>query len=105
MPRRSAAWSTVVPSGTSTRRPSISSVGMDAGLRGGTERAVAERRVLLELGTVLGDERAYRHGGSVGERADRVAHHVAGDVEEEIHVARRRVPVLELPERLLEPAR
>src|SRR3989442_307328 len=108
MPRRSAAWMTVSPSGTSIRWPSISSVGMAARrLHDGAERATAEDRVLLELGAELGDEGAGRHGGGIGERADGGAHHVAGDVEEEVHVGGRRGPVdvLETAEHLLEPAR
>src|SRR5262249_38600546 len=97
---------TVSPSGTSTRRPSISTVGTGR-LRSGAERAAAAGGVLLELGPVLGPERARRHGGRVGERADRRAHHVAGDVEEEIDIARRAaaVAVLEPAQHLLEPPR
>src|SRR3989475_3851297 len=106
MSRRSAAWITVSPSGTSIRRPSISTVGTGR-LRSGPERAAAAGGVLLELGPVLGQERAGRHGGRVGERTDRRAHHVAGDVEEEVDVAGRRrdVSVLEPPQDLLEPPR
>src|SRR5437899_11471581 len=108
MPRRSAAWMTVSPSGTSTRWPSISSVGMAARrLRDGPERAPAEDGVLLELGAELGDERARRHGRGVGQRADGGAHHVARDVEEQVDVGGRRGPLalLEAAEHLLEPAR
>src|SRR5438477_294881 len=108
MPARSAAWMTVSPSATSTLRPSISSVGMAAGwLRDGPERAAAEGRVLLELRAILRDECPGRHGGGVGQRADRRPHHVAGDVEEEVDVGGRRRPlaVLQASEDLLEPPR
>src|SRR5439155_21372764 len=108
MPRRSAAWMTVRPSGTSIRWPSISSVGMAARQLGdGPERAPAEDGVLLELGAILGDERARRHRRSVGQRADGGTRHVAGDVEKKIHVGGRRGPlaVFEAAEHLLEPAR
>src|SRR5262245_15220473 len=99
MPSFSAAWITVVPSDTSIFWPSISSVGMRARLLpGGPERTAAERRMLVELGPVLGDEGAHRHRGRVGQGADGVAHHVAGDVEQEIDVARRRPAMLELLE-------
>src|SRR5213593_2799014 len=106
MSRRSAAWITVSPSGTSIRRPSISTVGTGR-LRSGPEGAAAAGGVLLELGPVLGHEGARRHGGRVGERADRRAHHVTGDVEEEVDVARRAaaVAVLEAAQDLLEPPR
>src|SRR5689334_4486791 len=102
MPARSAAWMTVRPSSTATLRPSISTVGTD-GLRrrARPERAVAEAGVLLELRAVLGDERAHRHRGRVGERADGVPHHVAGDVEEEIDVRGRRVALLETVQHVL----
>src|SRR6266850_807168 len=105
MPRRSAAWMTVVPSSTSSFRPSISTVGMGESRLFGAERAATERRVLLELGAVFRDERTRRHGGGVRERADRGAHHVAGDVQYEVDVARRRVPFLEPDEYLVHPAR
>src|SRR5262245_41696336 len=106
MPRRSAAWMTVVPSATSTLRPSISSVGMNGDpRRRRAQRAAAERGMLLELGTVLGDEGADGHRRRVRERADGVPQHVGRDVEQEVDVARRRVPLLELPQGLLEPAR
>src|SRR5581483_3981211 len=99
MPRRSAAWMTVRPSGTSTLRPSISSVGMGAMLRGRRpERAVPDGGVLLELGAVLGDDGANGHRSGVGERADRRAHHVVRDVQQEIDVPRRGATVLELLE-------
>src|SRR6185503_4795177 len=106
MPRRSAACMTVWPSGTSTLRPSISSVGMEAGrVRGRAERAAAERRVLLELGAVLGDDRAGGHRRRVGERADGGTHHVAGDAEQQVDVARLGAAVLEILEHAVEPAR
>src|SRR6185295_907511 len=106
MPAWSAAWMTVWPSATSTLRPSISSVGMRAELRrGGLERTAAEARVLLELGTELRDERAHGHRGGVGQRADRVAHHVAGDVEQQVDVGGLGVPFFEAVQDLLEPAR
>src|SRR2546425_10144873 len=108
MSRRSAAWMTVSPSGTSIRWPSISSVGMAARRLGdGPERTTAKRSVLLELGAELGDERTRRHGGGVGQRTDSGAHHVARDVEQEVDVGSRRGPVavLEAAEHLLEPAR
>src|SRR5258705_12829301 len=106
MPAWSAAWITVWPSATSTFRPSISSVGMRAELRrGGLERAAPEARVLLELGAVLRDERAHWHGGGVGERADGVAHHVAGDVEQQVDVRRLGVALFETVQHVLEPAR
>src|SRR5207245_11383451 len=87
MPRRSAARMTVVPSSTAIRRPSISTVGTPGLL--GAQRAAAERGVLLELGAVLGDEGARRHGGGVGEGADGGAQHVCGDVKEGGEVAGR----------------
>src|SRR5262245_58304249 len=105
MPRRSAAWMTVTPSSTLIARPSISTVGMAAWpLRGGAERAAPEAGVLLELGLVLGDERANGHGGGIRERADRVALHVVGDPEQQVDVRRRRVPGLELLEHPVQPA-
>src|SRR5437762_12702321 len=85
MPRRSAARMTVVPSSTAIRRPSISTVGTPGLL--GAQRAAAERGVLLELGAVLGDEGARRHGGGVGEGADGGAKHVGGDIQEQFDVA------------------
>src|SRR5262245_28899653 len=94
---------TVVPSSTSTLRPSISTVGTTRLL--GAERAASDGHVLLELGTVLGDEGAGRHGGGVGQRADGVPHHVAGDVQEEIDVTWRRRALLEVDQHLVEPAR
>src|SRR5438132_14095921 len=96
MPRRSAARMTVVPSSTAIRRPSISTVGTPGLL--GAQRAAAEGGVLLELGAVLGDEGARRHGGSVREGADGGAQHVAGDVQEEVDVARRGLALLEADE-------
>src|SRR5213593_250784 len=111
MPRRSAARMTVVPSSTSIRRPSISTVGMSASEGGcmsgllGAQRAAAERGVLLELGAILGDEGARRHGGGVGEGADGGTQHVAGDVEEEVDVARRGLPLLEADEHAVNPSR
>src|SRR5690349_5833962 len=105
MPRRSAAWMTVRPSGTSTFRPSISSVGMDATLHDRRpDRAVPDGGVLLELRAVLGDHGANRHRRRVRERADGGAHHVARDVEQEIDVAGIGAAVLELLERPVEPA-
>src|SRR3989454_3189890 len=103
MPRRSAARMTVVPSSTAIRRPSISTVGTPGLL--GAQRASAERGVLLELGAVLGDEGARRHGGGVGEGADGGAQHVAGDVQEEVDVARRGLALLEADEHAVEPSR
>src|SRR5690349_7749306 len=105
MPARSAAWITVWPSGTSTFLPSISSVGMRAELRrGGLERAASETRVLFELGAELRDERSRRHRGGVGQRADGVAHHVAGDVQQQVDVRRLGVPFFEAVQHLFEPA-
>src|SRR2546427_449659 len=95
MPRRSAARMTVVPSSTAIRRPSISTVGTPGLL--GAQRAAAERGVLLELGAVLGDEGARRHGGGVGEGADGGAQHVAGDVQEEVDGAGRGRARIEAP--------
>src|SRR5438309_946974 len=103
MPRRSAARMTVTPSSTWTLRPSISSVGTGGGLR--AEGAAAERGVLLELGAVLGDEGARRHGGGLGEGADGGAHHVAGDVEQQIDVAGRGRALLEADQHAVQPAR
>src|SRR5262245_56370719 len=101
MSRRSADWMTVSPSSTSIFRPSISTVGTDWLRR--AEGAATERGVLLEFRAVLGDERAGRHGGGVGERADGVPHHVARDVEEEVDVAGRRGPLLESDDHLVRP--
>src|SRR2546426_9432188 len=101
MPRRSAARMTVVPSSTAIRRPSISTVGTPGLL--GAQRAAAERGVLLELGAVLGDEGARRHGGGIGERADRVALHVVRDREQEIDVTRLGLALLEPRQHLVEP--
>src|SRR5262245_26060982 len=96
---------TVTPSSTLIERPSISTVGMAAWpLRGGAERAAPEAGVLLELGLVLGDERADGHGGGLRERADRVALHVVRDPEQEVDVRRRRAPGLELLEHPVQPA-
>src|SRR5256712_14210427 len=103
MPRRSAARMTVVPSTTAIRRPSISTVGTGGGLR--AEGAAAERGVLLELGAVLGDEGARRHGGGVGEGADGGAQHVAGDVEQQVDVARSGRALLEPDQHAVQPAR
>src|SRR5207244_12148769 len=96
MPRRSAARMTVVPSSTAIRRPSISTVGTPELL--GAQRAAAERRVLLDLGAVLGDEGARRHGGGVGEGADGGAQQVAGGVQEEVDVAGRGRALLDAPD-------
>src|SRR5262245_3383576 len=97
---------TVTPSSTLIERPSISTVGMAAGpLRDGAEGAAPEAGVLLELGLVLGDERADGHGRGVGERADRVALHVIGDPEQQVDVRRRRLAGLELLEHAVQPAR
>src|SRR5581483_10000623 len=103
MPSRSAAWMTVFPSSTSTFRPSISTVGTRRLLR--AERAAPERSVLLVLRTILRDEGADGHRRRVGERADRVPHHVAGDVEQEVDVARLRRALFQVDEHLVEPAR
>src|SRR5438552_19069520 len=92
---------TVVPASTAIRRPAISTVGTPGLL--GAQRAAAERRVLLELGAVLGDEGARRHGGGVGEGADGGAQHVAGDVQEEVDVAGRGRSLLEAQERAWQP--
>ena len=90
---------TVVPSSTSTLRPSMSTVGMRVRLRAiaGTARRTTapSARVLLELGAELRDEAAHRHRGRVGERADGVAHHVVRDVEQQVDVAGVAPPVLE----------
>src|SRR2546428_13319169 len=94
---------TVVPSSTSIFWPSISSVGTDRLL--GPERTAAERGVLLELRPILRDEGARRHRRGVGESADRVAHHVARDVQQEIDVARRGVALLEADQHFVQPAR
>src|SRR5262245_31952634 len=105
MPRRSAAWRTVMPSSTSIVWPSISILGMGsqrsgpgslspaAGPRGpfsrlGAEWAAAEGGMLLELGAELRGERPGRHGGAVGQRADGVALDVVGHVQEEVDVRR-----------------
>src|SRR6185295_5552489 len=102
----SAAWMTVLPSSTSTVRPSISILGMGVGARRSRLRAEGAARqggVLLELGAVLGDQGARRHGRGVGQGADRVAHHVAGDVEQEVDVARRGGARLETGEDAVHP--
>src|SRR5260221_4736304 len=99
---------TVRPSSTSTFRPSISTVGMVASLvdpRGAWPHGtMAESGMILELGAILGHERAHRHRGGVGECADGVAHHVARDVEQQVDVGRRRVSLLEAVQDVLEPA-
>src|SRR5262249_51907590 len=105
MPRRSAAWMTVTPSSTAIVRPSISTVGMGSpGRRLGAERTAAERHVLLELGAELGDEGPRRHGGAVGEGADRVALDVVGDAQQQLDVCRVGAALLEPAQHALEPA-
>src|SRR2546430_17415012 len=103
MQSRWAAGMAVVPSSTAIRRQSISTVGTPGLL--GAQRAAAERGVLLELGAVLGDESARRHGGGVGEGADGGAQHVAGDVQEEVDVAGHGRALLEADEHAVEPSR
>src|SRR5262245_16348667 len=106
MPRRSAAWMTVLPSSTSTFWPSISTVGMRSRLLPGRpQRTAPEGGVLLELGAILRDQGTHRHGRRVGERADGVPHHVTRDVEEEVDVRRLGTAVLETDEDLLQPPR
>src|SRR5919198_1281876 len=72
-----------------------------AGVLGLAPRILAERAaplldVPLEVGAELLHEALHRHGGRVAERADGVAAHGVGDVEQLVHVARHAVAVLEL---------
>src|SRR6516225_7691323 len=106
MPRRSAAWMTVTPSSISMLRPSISTVGMGSTPRRlRSEGTPAERDVLLELGTELGDEGPRRHRRTVGEGADGVPLDVVGNAQEELHVPRLGAAVLEPAQDAIEPAR
>src|SRR5262249_129388 len=105
MPRRSAAWMTVTPSSTAIVRPSISTLGMgSSGRRLRAERTAAEPRVLLEPGAELGDEVGRRHGGAVGEGADRVALDVVGDAQQQVDVCRVGAALFEPAQHALEPA-
>src|SRR5678815_5411805 len=83
-----------LPGGASTSTPSTLILGMhrSPGAVGGHhasmfQTAAAARRVVLELGPELADDRAGGHGGRVGEHADRAPDHAPHDLVEQVDLA------------------
>src|SRR5262245_66122031 len=103
----------VMPSSSSASLPSIVTLGMASVASGRRslrrvlqlKGATSDRHVLEELGSELGDERLRRHGGGIGQNADRVAHHVVRDVQEQLQVLRASRAFLEVPTHFVKPPR
>src|SRR5687768_6400965 len=102
MPSFAAASMTVLPSGTSMPRPSISSsIAMSDVMRHETALVLD---VVLELRAEMLDERAHRHRGGVAERTDRAALDVVGDVVQEVEILALALAVLDTVDHAVEPA-
>src|SRR3972149_1032797 len=88
-----AAARIVVPSGTVAVIPFIVKFGIGP-LEPVPVRAFLVLYVRIELLPELPEERLGGHHRRVGQRADRPAHHVVADVEDELHVPLAALPAL-----------
>src|SRR5690242_15524352 len=107
VPALSAACMTMLPSGTATLLPSMSTSIMGSDRRRGrvrTDHALLVLDVVHELVAEVLDHGAHRHGRRVAERADRAALDVVGDRVEQLDVAHAALPVLDAVDHAPQPA-
>src|SRR4029078_2402664 len=108
MPTSRAASTRFVPSGTSTVRSSIVTLGTVCSITEIAplgERTAATVDVLVDLLLEVLDQRLHGPDRRVPQRAERVAADVLADREEELRVAVAPLAVLEAPQQQLEPVR
>src|SRR5687768_18325667 len=102
MPSLFVASMTVLPSGTSSVLPSISSSIMLLYVMRHETRLVLD--VMHEFVAIVLDESAHRHRRRVTQRADRAALDVVGDVVQKVEIFELALAVLDTVDHAVEPA-